>query len=63
VTENGKGFKAVPEALGLDSGRQLGLALMEGRIRVMGGTLTITSEPKVGTRIDFTIPADEARTD
>jgi signal transduction histidine kinase len=62
VTENGKGFKVVPEVLGVDAGRRMGLALVEGRLRLLGGSFTITSEAGVGTRIDFTIPADKGRT-
>jgi two-component system CheB/CheR fusion protein len=63
VSEDGKGFKAVPEALRPDSGRKMGLALMEGRVRVLGGALTITSEANVGTRIAFTIPVETGRKD
>jgi two-component system CheB/CheR fusion protein len=58
VTENGKEFKAVPEVLGAGMGRKMGLALMEGRIRSLGGTFTITSEKDKGTKITFTVPAD-----
>ena len=62
VTENGKKFKVVPEALGVDAGRRMGLALIEGRLRLLGGSFTITSEAGVGTKIDITIPADKGRT-
>jgi signal transduction histidine kinase len=61
VTENGKGFKVVPEILGLDAVRRMGLTLIEGRLRLLGGSLTITSEAGVGTRIDVIIPADKGR--
>ncbi len=61
VTENGKGFKVVPEVLGVDAARRMGLALIEGRLRLLGGSFTITSEAGVGTRIDITIPADKDR--
>ena len=61
VTENGKGFKVVPEVLGVDAARRMGLALIEGRLRLLGGSFTITSEAGVGTRIDITIPADQGR--
>jgi signal transduction histidine kinase len=59
VTENGKGFKVVPEVLGVNAARRMGLALIEGRLRLMGGSLTIHSEAGVGTRIDVTIPTDQ----
>jgi len=62
VTDNGKGFKVVPEALGVAAGRNMGLALMEGRIRLLGGALSITSEANAGTRITFTIPVDKGPT-
>jgi two-component system CheB/CheR fusion protein len=58
ITKDGKEFQAVPEALGADSGRKMGLALMEGRIRSLGGTFTITSEKDKGTKITFTVPTD-----
>jgi signal transduction histidine kinase len=57
ATKNGKKFQAVPEALGADI-RKMGLALMEGRIRSLGGTFTITSEADKGTSIAFSIPVD-----
>ena len=59
VTENGKEFKVVPEVLGVDATRRMGLALIEGRLRLLGGSFTITSEAGVGTRIDVIIPADK----
>jgi len=40
----------------------MGLALMEGRIRLLGGALIITSEANVGTRVTFTIPVDKGPT-
>jgi signal transduction histidine kinase len=61
VTEDGKEFKVVPEVLGVDAARRMGLALIEGRLRLLGGSFTITSEAGVGTRIDITIPADKDR--
>jgi two-component system CheB/CheR fusion protein len=63
VTENGKGFKVLPEVQDADGIRKMGLALIEGRLRLLGGSFTITSEPGMGTRIDITIPADEGRGD
>ena len=61
VTENGKGFKVIPAAQREDAGPRLGLALIEGRLRLLGGSFTITSEAGVGTRIGFTIPVDQGR--
>ena len=59
VTENGKGFKVVPEVLKVDAARRMGLALIEGRLRLLGGSFTIHSEAGVGTRIDVIIPVDQ----
>jgi signal transduction histidine kinase len=58
VTKDGQEFQAVPEVLGADAGRKMGLALMEGRIRSLGGAFAITSEKDKGTKITFTVPAD-----
>jgi two-component system CheB/CheR fusion protein len=58
VTEDGKEFKAVPEDLGADAGRKMGLLLMESRIRLLGGDLTITSEKDKGTQVTFALPTD-----
>jgi two-component system CheB/CheR fusion protein len=59
VTENGKGFKVLPEVPGVDGVGKMGLALIEGRLRLLGGSFTITSEAGVGTRIEVIIPADK----
>jgi two-component system CheB/CheR fusion protein len=61
VTKNGKEFKAVPEALRADSGTRVGLILMESRVRLLGGSLAITSEAGAGTTVAFTIPENQGR--
>jgi signal transduction histidine kinase len=61
VTQNGKEFKVLAEVPGVDAARRMGLALIEGRLRLLGGSLTITSEAGVGTRINIIIPADKDR--
>jgi two-component system CheB/CheR fusion protein len=58
VTQNGKEYMAVPEVLGTDAGRKMGLALMEGRIRLLGGSFNITSEVDKGTKVVFSVPTD-----
>jgi len=58
VKKDGREFEAMPEVLGPDVGRKMGLALMEGRIRSLGGVFNITSEVDKGTRITFTVPTD-----
>jgi signal transduction histidine kinase/ligand-binding sensor domain-containing protein len=56
VRDNGKGF----EQRALQSGEQktvgLGLSSLEERMRILGGSLTITSNPGSGTTISMTIP-------
>jgi two-component system CheB/CheR fusion protein len=62
ITENGKEFKAMPEILGAEVGRKMGLALMEGRIRFLGGSFKVSSEKDKGTKITFTVPTDGGAT-
>jgi two-component system CheB/CheR fusion protein len=61
VAEDGKGFKVVPEVLGVGADHRMGLALIEGRLRLLGGSFSITSEAGVGTTIDVNISADKGR--
>jgi PAS domain S-box-containing protein len=56
VRDNGQGFR-VSEALARQPGeRGIGLASMQERVRMMGGTLNIWSREGKGTRITFTVP-------
>jgi two-component system sensor histidine kinase UhpB len=57
IADRGRGFKpaAVREGLGLMS--------IEERARVFGGTLTVTSAPGRGTRLDVRIPVPPASRD
>jgi two-component system, chemotaxis family, CheB/CheR fusion protein len=59
VSADGTEFTAVPEAMGGEGGRKMGLALMEGRVRFLQGTFAITSEAGQGTRVEFTVPMDK----
>ena len=59
VSDDGIGFN-VDEALA--SGR-LGLFGMRERAEMLGGRLTIVSEPGCGTRISMEMPYDIANTD
>ena len=60
ITDNGQGFDANinHEALRLQGHR--GLANMTERMSLIGGTLTINSEPGKGTRILAALPASES---
>jgi signal transduction histidine kinase len=51
VADNGKGFE-----LGKQKMNTLGLTEMEGRIRLLGGLLEVSSVPGKGTEIHFRIP-------
>lgn len=56
VEDNGEGF-TMARVLGKETFRQgIGLASMEERVRMLGGSLEIKSQVGLGTRISFTIP-------
>jgi PAS domain S-box-containing protein len=56
LEDNGKGFD-VQKVLASDSReRGLGLAALDERVRMMGGSLQIGSQTGIGTRISFFIP-------
>jgi two-component system sensor histidine kinase UhpB len=57
--DNGRGFDlAELRSRGEDS-QGLGLAAMEERVRLLNGTVKITSAPGQGTRLDVTLPVDK----
>lgn len=59
IEDNGRGFDP-PRSFGTDSAKKgLGLAIMEERVRMLMGILTIQSKEGRGTRISFTIPAQK----
>lgn len=59
IEDNGRGFNP-SRFSGADSvGKGLGLAIMEERVRMLMGILTIQSKEGRGTRISFTIPAQK----
>jgi signal transduction histidine kinase len=39
----------------------VGLILMESRVRLLGGSLAITSEAGAGTTVAFTIPENQGQ--
>ncbi len=53
--DDGRGFDVQARHSG-DPDRGMGLAAMEERLRMVGGTLTIKSRKQGGTRLSFTIP-------
>jgi PAS domain S-box-containing protein len=61
VEDNGCGFDTSRIHSLDDSNRGLGLAAMEERVRMQGGTLEIVSRENQGTRIAFTLPLGSGR--
>ena len=55
VSDDGTGFEPALAAAGASGG--LGLASMRERAAAVGGTLRITSEPGVGTKVRLAVPA------
>jgi two-component system sensor histidine kinase NreB len=53
IEDDGRGFEASEV---LDAKRSLGLLSMEERVKILGGTFTLSSQKKRGTRISFTVP-------
>jgi len=61
VEDNGCGFDAA-QALSVGNPKKgLGLAAMEERVRMQGGTLEIISRENQGTRVAFTLPLGSGR--
>jgi PAS domain S-box-containing protein len=56
IKDDGKGFDLTRGKGRNGSERGLGLAIMEERIRMLGGTFDIWSQEGKGTKISFTIP-------
>jgi len=56
IEDDGAGFET---ANVLDTKRSLGLLTMEERVKILGGTFTLWSQKKRGTRISFAVPFPE----
>ena len=56
IHDNGKGFDTGDNLANLPRTGKLGLAGMEERVRLIGGTLRIQSEPEKGTTIEIKVP-------
>jgi PAS domain S-box-containing protein len=57
VTDDGKGFEVPPSMADLANVGKLGLAGMQERARLVGGKLTLESEPGKGTTVAVEVPA------
>jgi PAS domain S-box-containing protein len=58
LEDNGAGFDPAQISNRRVTGRGLGLAALNERARMLGGTLEIRSQPGVGTKVICTIPID-----
>ena len=58
IHDDGKGFDPPQVAMKKPSERGLGLAIMEERAQMLGGSLEIWSEEGKGTRITLNMPMD-----
>ncbi len=58
VQDNGKGFNVKRILTQKASQRGIGIAAMQERVRMLGGTLDIWSQENSGTRITYDIPSD-----
>jgi PAS domain S-box-containing protein len=56
VEDDGRGFNVLQAAARKASERGLGLAAMDERARMLGGSLTVRSEEGRGTRISLSVP-------
>ena len=56
IADDGKGFELPHSAGDLAACGKLGLMGMQERARLLGGTLTVHSEPGEGTRIEVSVP-------
>jgi len=57
ITDNGKGFELPERVEDLASAGKLGLAGMQERVQLIGGKLTLQSEPGKGTTVAVEIPS------
>ena len=61
IEDNGAGFDPAQVSARRASGRGLGLAALDERARMLGGTLEIRSQPGFGTRMTCVIPVDQGK--
>ena len=61
IEDNGAGFDPARVSARRAPSRGLGLAALDERARMLGGTLEIRSRPGFGTRITCVIPLDQAK--
>lgn len=59
IEDNGKGFDVKARELKLGDEKRMGLRSMRERINLLGGQMTIQSDPMQGTKISIKIPFQE----
>jgi signal transduction histidine kinase len=59
LEDNGAGFDTAQVSARRALGGGLGLAALDERARMLGGTLEIWSQPGAGTRVTCVIPIDQ----
>lgn len=59
VEDDGSGFDMAELARSRDGKRGLGLMGMKERVELLGGSLSVRSEPGGGTRLDLQVPLEE----
>lgn len=63
ISDDGQGFEGQDALANFQKARKFGLITMNERVRLLGGTLKLESQPGSGTKIIITIPVDEGVTD
>jgi PAS domain S-box-containing protein len=61
LEDNGAGFDPFQVSARRATGRGLGLAALDERARMLGGTLEVRSQPGAGARITCVIPIDQSK--
>jgi len=59
IEDDGRGFAPPPSFMRDPAGKGMGLAIMEERVRMLGGVLDIQAQEGHGTRIAFDIPTQK----
>jgi signal transduction histidine kinase len=59
IKDDGKGFDVARDAMREPSERGLGLAIIDGRARMLGASLDLWSQEGKGTQITLSIPTDK----
>ena len=60
VSDNGRGFDVEQALTAARSRMHMGLAAMEERLSLAGGSVSIQSRPGAGTRVEFRLPLAQA---